>query len=235
MRKKGFTLIEVLLVVAILALIMSSVYMTFTSTLKSKTYVEEISNLRQEGRAFMRIFQRNVSAAYLSAQSYVPKQGQQFQPNTFFIGIHDTYNGRDMDRLLFTSLGHMIVVSGRYHGEGEVPIGQSEHAVAGFFALSDYPGVIYLFDAPFFANVPFSDLVAGLLGDLNKYRFPVMDGVVEFSVQYFDWVMKDWKNEWDSTKNNRLPIMVKSTLVLSDSSGREEPFYTLVELPRAIK
>jgi len=232
----GFTLLEVLLVVGILSAIMYAIYLTFTSTLSSSQYVQNLEDIKQEGRAFMRIFSRELSSAYLSTDSYVPREGQRYKSPAFFIGINDTYEGREMDKIIFTSLAHRIVVISPGDTSNKLPINQSEHAIISYFHDSYTPGVLFRFDAPRFVSVESAELFGGSLpSDLNSYRYPMLQNVHEFSLQYYDWISRTWSDEWDSTRVNRLPGLVKVTLVLKDASGNTERFFNLVALPRGMR
>jgi prepilin-type N-terminal cleavage/methylation domain-containing protein len=232
----GFTLLEVLLVIGILSAIMYSIYLTFTSTLSSSSYVEQLADIRQQGRAFIRIFSREIASAYLISQSYVPKEGQKFNNPTFFIGINDSLDGKEMDKILFTSMAHRIIVISKDADSGKLPVNQSEHAVLSYFVDSSAPHVLFRFDAPQFVTVEGAELFGGSLpSDINSYRYPLLDNVAEFSLQYYDWVSRTWSDEWDSTKTNRLPALVKVTLVLEDTSGNTERFFNLIEVPRGIR
>ncbi len=236
LEAKGFTLLEVLLVITILSAIMYSIYLTFTSTVSSSAYVEELADIKQQGRAFIRIFEREVSSAYLMNQSYVPKEGQKFNNPTFFIGINDNYNGKEMDKILFTSLAHRIVVISKEADSGELPVNQSEHAVISYFMDGSEPWVLFRFDAPQFITVESAELFGGSLrSEINSFRYPLLENVSEFSLQYYDWISRTWYDEWDSTKTSRLPAMVKVTLVLSGSSGNAERFFNLIEVPRGMR
>ncbi len=234
--ERGFTLLEVLLVIAILSAIMYSIYLTFTSTLSSSAYVEELAEIKQQGRAFMRIFEREVSSAYLINQSYVPREGQRFNNPTFFIGINDSYNGKEMDKILFTSLAHRIVVISKEANSDKLPVNQSEHAVISYFVDTSEPGVLFRFDAPRFITVESAELFGGSLpSEINSFRYPLLENVEELALQYYDGLSRTWSDEWDSTKTNRLPAMVKITLVLSDSSGNKEKFFNLIEVPGGMR
>lgn len=232
----GFTLLEVLLVIAILSAIMYSIYLTFTSTLSSSSYVEKIADIREQGRAFMRIFGREVSSAYLVNQSYLLKEGEKFNNPTYFIGINDSYEGKEMDKIIFTSMAHRIVVISKDADSGKLPLNQSEHALISYFMDSSAPGILFRFDAPQFITVESAELFGGSLpGGLNSYRYPLLENVSEFSLQYYDWISRTWADDWDSTKTNRLPALVKVTLVISDESGNTERFFNLIEIPRGMR
>lgn len=234
--KAGFTLLEVLLVIGILSAIMYAIYLTFTSTLSSATYVENLSDIKQAGRAFMRILARDLSSAYLVSNSYVPREGAKFVNPTFFIGKHDSIEGREMDRVAFTSLAHKIVVISRSAEEGKLPINQSEHSQISYFVDTNEPGLLFRFDAPRFVRIELDELYGGFLqSDLNLYRYPILENVASFSLAYYDWITRDWSDEWDSTKTGRLPGLVKVTLVLKDASGNEERFFNLIEIPRGMR
>ena len=62
--------------------------------------------------------------------------------------------------------------------------------------------------------------------------------VTRLTFRYFDETVGDWRDDWDSTVENsatwyRLPSAVEINLVIADEDGAEHPFYTVVDLPVA--
>lgn len=97
-RRAGFTLLEVLVAVAVTAMIMSVVYSTFAQTVKSKEYVEAGNEAYHKARwALDKI-------AYDLASAFVHKSSNS---NSLFYALSHEVNGMPMDELHFTSFSHV--------------------------------------------------------------------------------------------------------------------------------
>lgn len=203
---KGFTLIEILVAFGILALVMGAIYSSVTSTLDATRYVEERSELYQVGRQVIFRLSRELSSAYLENVGY-----------TFFKGEHDQVEGRRMDKLSFTTLAHRM---------SPMPIKgfvDSEHA-----AVEYYWKIEYKEDKPILTLLYRES--TGFNLEIGGDEYEVSNGLRELDIRYFQGSTGSWLDEWDSKLQGGLPTAVAISLYLTDSSGVEVPFRTIVPL-----
>jgi prepilin-type N-terminal cleavage/methylation domain-containing protein len=229
----GFTLIEVMVAITILAIIMSFIYTTFTATLEAKSYAENRAELYQTGWQILNRITRELEAAYLVKK--VENEEEPFwEPPTDFVGKEGWHEGRRMDTLTFTTLAHRDLSSlwrsFAAQKEEEPDSNESEHAAISYFcqvedAASDNV-ILYHRENPAMMNDPLAE---------GGGIFEMAEGVREFRLRYYDEVDKEWKDSWEwEVGDLTLPVVVEVTLTLQDFSGHEATFGTLVNIPGAI-
>ncbi len=212
----GFTLIEALIAMAILAVIMTFVYLSFFTAFKAKSYVEQRNEVYQVGNQIMFHLKRELSSAYLD----VTPAGA-IEPYTYFVGVKDTWNDQPMDKLFFTTLSHV-----------DIPLGSgvagSDYAAIGYDTqINEDKNVVALVhrETPFFVSEP---LVQG-------QGFVLTKSIVSFALYYFDPNTKQWTDRWDTGQQGitYLPYAVLIQLVLKDKNGVPVTFRQIVRLRMA--
>jgi general secretion pathway protein J len=198
---RGFTLVEVLVAIAILALIAIVIYGAFAGMKRSKEGIERINDRHREGRLAMSRMVRELQSAFISMHQPIPP----VMPvqKTIFKGTQ----GSPGDRLDFASFAHRrLVEDARETDQQEVS----------YYAASDSErsGVV--------------NLVRRVSARLDMY--PEKGGKVEilatdidlFELKYLDPATGQWKDRWDTTQATeqvgRLPLQVRVVLVLNGGS-----------------
>jgi general secretion pathway protein J len=194
----GFTLIEVLVAMAVLAALAMMLFGAFSGMKRTKEGVERLSDRQREARLAMARMVRELQMAYLSAHEPVtPTRPVQ---KTMFKGTA----GMPGDRIDFTAFAHnRLDRDARESDQCEI-----SYYVA---ANPDKPGVV--------------DLLRRESPSLDLY--PERGGRVEvlatdvdlFDVTFLDPLTIQWLETWDTTLSTgqlgRLPIQVAITLVLN--------------------
>lgn len=214
--KRGFTLLEVILAVTILALVGTMIYGGFSQTALNKARVEEdVDRSRVIHMALERMV-RELSMAFVS--THVNPSLDLRVSNTAFIGKD---NGRE-DRIDFTSFSHRrLYRNARESDQNEISYFVTEHP--------DDPNVKVL--ARREQNRIDDDPRRG-----GKSQI-LLENVEEFNVEYFDPLLSDWVQTWDTVNTlaqpNRLPSQVRIRLAVTDPRRPNAPqvFGTRVEIP----
>lgn len=214
--KRGFTLLEIILAVTILALVGTMIYGGFSQTALNKARVEEdVEHSRIVHMALERIV-RELTMAFVS--THVNPSLDLRVVNTAFIGKD---NGRD-DRIDFTSFSHRrLYRNARESDQNEISYFVTEHP--------DDPGVNVL--ARREQNRIDEDPRRG-----GKSQI-LVENVEEFNVEYFDPLLSEWVQTWDTAnmlaQPNRLPTQVRIRLVVQDPRrpGKTRAFGTRVSIP----
>lgn len=92
----GFTLLEVLIAIAIFAAIVSMLYPSYTGTFRNIEAAESQAEIYQMARVAFDRITKDLESAYRSPQV------------NFFVGEDDTINGRSADVLQFISKAHLL-------------------------------------------------------------------------------------------------------------------------------
>ena len=214
--RRGFTLLEIILAVAIVGLIGTLVYGGFSQTALNKERIEtDVDHYRTVHMALERIV-REVSMAFTSTHVNPSPDLRTVLPA--FIG---TDGGRE-DRLDFTSFSHRRL----YRNARE----SDQNEISYFIADDpDEPGERVL--ARREQNRIDEDPRRG-----GKSQVLVR-GVEEFNVEYFDPSLSEWVSTWASDDQfgqaNRLPTQVRVRLTVKDPKrpGKTQSFGTRASLP----
>lgn len=209
--RKGFTLVELMLAVLILAIMMSIVYGVVVSTVNAARRVEEITASSEIGPAILTQVRADLEAAFL------PKEGE------FFVGTKKQMPGGDRDRVDFVSSGIAYgpendIEESRFHSVNEI----------GYQVLDSRKdpgvGILYRRVDYFIDSEP---LKGGMLTELY-------DRVRAFSLRYYDG--ENWRQDWSSKTQKGLPRAVEITFTIlvtdRDNPNAEQTFKTTVGFVR---
>jgi len=196
---RGFTLVELLVAVAILAAISVLIYGAFSGMKRSREGLERVQDRYREGRLAMARMNRELQSAYISFHN--PINLSFAIQKTAFIGT----TGTPADRLDFDSFSNRR-------------IDRNSH-------VTDQCELSY-FGSPNPEEAGITDLARRVSTTLDLD--PKKGGRVEvlatdidlFDLQYLDPVTGNWVDTWDTTQSltgqpARLPVQVRITLVLN--------------------
>jgi len=214
--RRGFTLLEIILAVSVLALVGTMIYGGFSQTALNKARIEEdVEQSRVVHMALERMV-RELSMAFVS--THVNPSPDLRVVETAFIGKD---NGRD-DRIDFTSFSHRrLYRDARESDQNEISYFVTEHP--------DDPDVQVL--ARREQNRIDDDPRRG-----GKSQI-LVENVEEFNLEYFDPLLSDCVQTWDTedvlAQPNRLPTQVRILLAVTDPRrrGKVQTFGTRVMIP----
>lgn len=197
-RLRGFTLLEVLISIAILAAITSILFGAFSALKRSKDGLSRVQDRQREARLAMARITRELQSAYLSG--HVPINQALSVQKTLFKGEH----GTPADRLDFTAFANR-----RLDRNAHV----SDQCELSYYGLSNPDGAGTI------------DLVRRI--DTEVDLEPTKGGKVEvlatdidlFDLKYLDAQTGQWQDTWDTSQAtgqpDRLPLQVRVILVLN--------------------
>jgi len=208
MSRRGFTLMEVVIAIAITAFIGVVLGVTFNTTITNKDLIEAQAEHYRMLRAAMNRMVREIGAAYVSDR-YDPKRYRDaFDRPTNFIG--------EREKLLFTSLSHQ-----RLYADAK----ESDQMVVEYQVKSSTQK----------GAKGRSDLVRRERAQIEERmdrggtEDVLFEGVKKIEFQYWNSDKKQWEDEWDTRRTEKksvLPTRVKITLFAVDESGKEVRYST---------
>lgn len=205
-RARGFTLMEVMVAVAITALMGALVAAAFQSSMTAKETVEGDADHYRQLRVAMNRMTREVGAAFVSDRYDLRRFRDRNDRPTNFIG--------ERDRLVFTSFANQRL----YTDSKETDQVAIEYSVK---TSSEVRGR--------------QDLVRRanplLEGDLERggSEDVLFEGIKKLEFSYWDSERKEWEDEWDTRRTefkDTLPTRVRITLVAVDETGKERRYST---------
>ncbi|HEY3494544.1 MAG TPA: type II secretion system protein GspJ [Polyangiaceae bacterium] len=198
---RGFTLLELLVAVAVLAFITMLIYGAFSSMKRTRDGLARVQDRYREGRVALGRIVRDLESAYISGHQPF-NQGIVVQ-KTAFIG----HEGNPGDRLDFNAFSN-------------VRRDRDSH-------VSDQIEVSY-FSAESLEESGTTDLVRRTSEYPDEKpeaggRIDVVATDIDlFDLEYLDPTTTQWVDTWDTTQAtgqpNRLPLQVRITLVLNGGS-----------------
>lgn len=209
----GFTLLELMLAISILAIVLVMIAGSFNAVVHSKVHGEARLNVDRQGRAILWGLTNEIRGAVQT-------------PNpasiTMLIGQGQMRDGAPVDAITVSTLsaGHRRAITGL----------QAEQMVS--YSVTPNPRI------PKWYILTRSQRSSLLVTNTSYIGPPIelADNVVSLHLKYYDG--NTWLESWDSTAippPAQLPIAVSIDLVLGAGGGKVRNFSTQVLLPMAIQ
>jgi prepilin-type N-terminal cleavage/methylation domain-containing protein len=228
---EGFTLIEIIIVVGVLALFVAVIYSSFFGTIRAIRATDDLKDSFQSARVIAQRIQSDLKGA-----SHVLND-----PRYVFKGTDAYGDDPDLDRLDFVTSSRILTDDG-------VP--QSNLAELSYFIYSDGPYKHYLVrrediypdDEPHTGG-EFKIIADNVVGLNFRYFYIETDtdeDVLTVEEQeeeektWWDHIADpdNWHDEWDWEEWPFMPIMVRIELTTKEGEGPETTFSTIVYLNR---
>jgi general secretion pathway protein J len=212
--RAGFTLLEVIVAISIMALIATLTFGSIQGALAARDWLEKADETNQIARIAMDRIRRDIALAYLTDSTTAINTYR-----TIFVAKDNS-----PDRLWFTSLSHKrLYRDARESDQTEITYWTEDDPT------TDDAFVLLRREAPRIDSEPEKDGVIQ----------PLAYKVKAFELLYLDPTTNEWAKEWDTTgtvQTERLPRAVQVNLTLlapdpeDDEKSIEQPFLTTVLL-----
>jgi len=212
--KNGFTLVEILLTLALIASVLSMVFGSYVATSRSAEVYRDGMAICRQGRIALDQMARQTRCAYagravdaVSGESDIRGKTVARQDSvSYFSGCMAGINGEIL---------RFVATSGLTHHEGGPPVGLFE--------------VAYRFDTRartlFFSQGRF-------LGRMQKTGsgdwMPVAENVERLNLEFFDG--RQWLRRWDFEDKKELPSAVRIEIRCTDQSNRRYDYSTVAHV-----
>ena len=215
-RSRGMTLVEVMISLAVLGMMVVSVYSSFKGTIRGMETSDEIQKRYSIIRNGLARIGSELSMAYLS-----------FNRPLDDVKHYTLFEGRDnfdTDNLTFSAFGHLRI---------RKDANESDQSVIQYFVEADPedPSRTHLY------RRESRRLTGDRPEDLEQFfpAYVLIEDVTSFDVEYWDNRNWEWMDEWRTMKADmqpdRLPERVKIKLGVTDVDGEVVYFTTQAALP----
>jgi general secretion pathway protein J len=207
MRRRGaagFTLVEVMIAIAVLALMMTIAWGTAVQTMNASRHFGAVQDRFREARAAMARMVADIEMAYISGN----EDRTLNDVRTFFIGE----SAGDVDQLRFSSFAHQVLYA---------DANESDQTVVSYYAVPDRRDRSRQNLMRRETRRMGNEKPEALPGEANV----LFSDVKRLKLAYFDVRANEWKDSW-STQGiegaaGRLPDRVRIQLVFEDEDGKE--------------
>ena len=211
--RRGFTMIEIMVAVAIIAMVTTMVAASFRQTIKTKNAVESQAGRYRTVRIALNRIAREIGQSYLSQH----EDSTQPERRTQFVAKKHS----DVDEVGFSYFGHQRL----YQDANE-----ADTALVQYYGGRD-PNDSRKTNLLRRASRRLQNVK---LEDQNSEVAIVCDDVGRFKLDYYDSREKQWREEWNTTsadgQPDRLPSKIRVTLTVRDERGLDVPFQTQVRV-----
>jgi general secretion pathway protein J len=206
-RAAGFTLIEVMLALAILAFITSIMWGAFSQMAANKRTIEAAQDRLHTVRVALMRMSRELEMAYLSDNE---PAGIAY-PSTFFMGSSKA----NVDEVSFSSFVHQRLRGG---------LAEGDTSVISYYGARDP-------DDSRVTNLMRRETRRLQTEDpktLPGEAYLLCPDVVSVKLSYYDFKKKEWEHDWDThtVGVNYAPTHIRITIVVLDERGREVSYST---------
>ena len=215
---KGFTLLEILIAMFIFAVVLSTIYTSYTGTFRIVNETEFQTDIYEMARITLERMHEDLESVYIPENPENSEPEEPASPLFEFLGEDKEIKGRSADPLRFMSTAHLVF------SEEEKASGTAEIA---YYVEEGDEGegfVLYRSD-----TTPFEEKREEGTGGLV-----LCDSLVSVNFAYYD-DEGEVSDNWDSASDqlNEIPRMVSILLEFENKSDPETPFkfLTTVALP----
>jgi general secretion pathway protein J len=206
--QRGFTLLEVMLALAILTFITTIMWGTFSQTSTNKRAIEAAQDRLHTVRVALTRMSRELEMAYISASENTALANRR----TFLVG--SSHQG--VDDLAFSTFAHQRLRAGLAEGDTSVVSYFGERDPDDRRVLNLMRKETRRLQAEDPKTLPGEAYV--LCPDVSRVKF-----------EYYDAKLKAWQNEWNTlnaTGTQYLPGQIRITLTVIDERGQEVSYST---------
>jgi len=221
-NQAAFTLLEILIAMFIFAIVLSTIYASYTGSFRIVNETESQTDIYEMARIALERMHEDLESVYISEKAKGSESEEEASSSSGFFGEDKEITGRSADSLEFSSTAHVDF------SEEDETCGTAEIA---YYVQEGNDGeglVLYRSDTPAFEEKP-EKATGGLV---------LCDSLVSVNFTYYDDDedddgYDDWGDSTSDQSKNPIPTRVSILLEFQNRSDPEKPFkfLTTVALP----
>jgi general secretion pathway protein J len=210
----GFTLIEIMIATAIMAIVSSLVYGSFSRTFETRDFVASVQQRYHGVRLALERMSREISQAFIyECREIDTPTGERHMWTVFKVE-----RSGQIDKLVFSSFSHMRLTR---------DVNESDQNVLTYYGEDDP-------EDSSITNLMRKEKVR-IDGEPEEGGVPMVmcHDVESLHFELWDETKLDWVEEWDCTqveRLNQIPKLVRITMTVINEFGEEMPFTTITRI-----
>ncbi len=222
----GFTLLEVVLAVAILVVVMTLTYSTMTQMIGVKKVLDDNRDISFIANSILQRMTRELQLAYKNQSGLIQPEDNrdpEITKDSILKGEKgDAPSGAAGDQITFLALE-----GGQYMPDG----GTHSGVVQISYRLAEDPDAPRGGDTFYLVREEIPDIRPREKAFENKMVFPVTKNLVALRFRYYDKNEQQWVDDWGKPPRVNLPAIVEFSVSLKSPTGTIQTFTTAVPLP----
>lgn len=239
--QKGFTLIEIVIAIAILAVILGTAYATITQILNAKRFLDDKRDVSFTAYSIIgrlsREFQLTVGDTALIFTSNDPNSSASGTLNLLGQAEGNTTSGfRDSVTFVASEGGQYLPDGGTHTGLVQITYRVAKDPEKG----TDNQDLSLIREEVPYATLPNTNNQkdweeAKEKAFSQRMVFPVTENVVSFHLNYYDIDNEKWLRTWDEDKKGTVPALIHFNVVLRSPLGEIETYSSMVPIGAGLK
>ena len=229
-RQRGFTLVELLLAISILALVISVTYSALNGIIETKVILEDQREARQIANATLVRLTRELQLAYEGIPRLPPRNEpkKRFHSSDNVLGEVDNMGGTKFSKITFIALsgGQYIPDGGTHAGIVQITYSVRENPEADLGDLENRTYLLVREERPYI-RPPEKAYEKEMI-------FPVTEDLVGFNLRYYDSDQQSWHDTWGEESRDGVPALIQFSLQIRSPRGRIERFSSMVALQAGV-
>ncbi len=222
-RSSAFTLVELMIAMAIIATIMTMVYGSYAATSRSLSVYDGRMTCSERAQLVLRLMARQIRCAYMP-----PSQTDSAMAPPS-LADHDNAPFRSVPQKDEPEPASVLFQGNAHEPRGEI----LRFATTGGFSLGPdrlvgLSCIAYRYDKPAgVLSISCEPHVPGLRQSEGQSAWrPILNGVRSIDLEFHNG--RQWRYEWDTRETRRLPQAVRIAVAVTDENGRVYRYETTV-------
>ncbi|MCO6431876.1 MAG: prepilin-type N-terminal cleavage/methylation domain-containing protein [Deltaproteobacteria bacterium] len=236
-KQLGFTLIEIVLAVSILAVVLATAYSALTQILNVKTALDDNRDVTVVANSLIRRLTRELQLAVAENPILFRDQsGSQGSAAIYFFAEAGSAGRGSQDKVTFIAqeAGQYLPDGGTHTGLVQVTYRMERDPEK----RSESEQYLLIRE-----EIPYIEPSGTNLESFQKAKdkafskviiFPITDSITSLRLRYYDDEEGEWRSEWNQSRREAIPALIQLTFSLRSPRGHDYSYSTIIPVQAGI-